>query len=158
MPASPSDGTRERDEALSSVLRAIRRHRRMTVQQVADLMGLKKRSYERFEAGEGRLKVERIFRFAQVTDADPYALLASVKFGAPDFALSCIDNKLVMLTVLHTHELFNSKGKEIALLRPQAIVEALSAAFGVLEKELKQVRSVSRWLQGSGKFNDTDSE
>ena len=36
-----------------AVLKAIRNHRRMTVQQVADLMTLNKRTYERFEAGEG---------------------------------------------------------------------------------------------------------
>src|SRR4051794_3869292 len=114
MPRSPVDGPRERDEVLSKILKAIRNHRHLTVEKVALRMDLKKRTYERFEAGEGRLKVERIFTFAQATDSDPYALLASVKLGAPDFAIACIDNKLVMLFVAYARELFRVEGPDLA--------------------------------------------
>ncbi|SRR5258706_15184036 len=155
MAPSPSDGPRERDEVLSSILKAVRQHRRMTVLQVATLMGMRKRSYERFEAGEGLPKVERIFAFAQATDSDPYALLASVKLGAPDFALACIDNKLVMLLVAYARELFRVQGPTMAGLQAQVIVEALTAAFAAMSAELDQERAAaSKWLggpEGSGR-------
>ncbi len=149
MPPSPLDGPRERDEVLSSVLKAIRNYRRLTVQDVADRMGLQKRTYERFEAGEGLLKMARIFSFARATDSDPYALLVSVRLGSPDFALACIDNKLVALLVAHARELFRTEGAGLARLQPQVIVEALTVAFSTMGADLEQARSAAaRWLGG----------
>ena len=83
---TPQARSGERDVALSSVLKALRLHRRLTVRQVAQRMDLHRRTYERFEAGEGLLKVERIFSFAHATNTDPYALLASVRPGSADCA------------------------------------------------------------------------
>jgi transcriptional regulator with XRE-family HTH domain len=142
-----SDGSRERDEVLSSVLKAIRQHRRMTVQQVADRMGLRKRSYERFEAGEGLLKAERIFSFAVATNSDAYALLASVRLGSPDFALACIDNKLVTLLVAHARDLFRTHGADVHDLQAPTIIEALTAAFAAMQRDLEAAQQASRrWL------------
>jgi transcriptional regulator with XRE-family HTH domain len=130
----------DRDAVLSSVLKALRRHRRMTVQEVADRMRLEKRTYERFEAGEGELKLDRIFNFAKATDADPYALLASVTLGSPDFALACADNKLALLFVTHARELHVRAGEDIRLLQAQPIVEVLAAACARLGVEMAEVR------------------
>lgn len=151
MSLASSRTPRERDEALSRILKAIRNHRRMTVQQVADLMALNKRTYERFEAGEGCLKVERIFAFAKATDSDPYALWASVRLGTPDFALACIDSKLVLMFVAHARELFLQEGDDMASLQAAPIVEALNVAFTMLSAELARSRAAAtRWLGRSG--------
>lgn len=139
--------SRERDAPLSSVLKALRLHRRMTVLQVAERMGLEKRTYERFEAGEGELKVERIFSFARATDTDPYALLASVKLGSADFALACADNKLALLFLAHARDLFQREGDDVRLLQPQPIVEVLGSACAGLQAELEEVRALAaKWL------------
>lgn len=136
----------DRDAVLSSVLKALRRHRRLTVQQVAERMGLEKRTYERFEAGEGELKVDRIFSFAQAINADPYALLASVKLGSPDFAVACADNKLALLFVAHARELFVREGEDVRLLQAQPIVEVLAAAGARLSAELAELRALAgKW-------------
>jgi transcriptional regulator with XRE-family HTH domain len=132
---------------LSAVLKAIRNHRRMTVQDVAKRMGLHKRTYERFEAGEGVLKVERIFSFALATNSDPYALLTSVRLGSPQFALACIDNKLVALMVAHARDLFLTHGADMPNLHAQMIVEALTPGFAAMRGELDNSREASRkWL------------
>lgn len=144
---SSSRKPRERDEALSRVLKAIRNHRDMSVQQVADQMALNKRTYERFEAGEGLLKVERIFAFAAATGSDPYAIWASVRLGTPDFALACIDSKLVMLFVAHARELFLREGWDLATLQAAPIVEALNVAFTMLSAELDRNRAAARRWQ-----------
>jgi transcriptional regulator with XRE-family HTH domain len=137
----------DRDAVLSSVLKALRRHRRLTVQQVAERMRLEKRTYERFEAGEGELKVDRIFNFAQVINADPYALLASVKLGSPDFAVACADNKLALLFVAHARELFVREGEDVRLLQAQPIVEVLAAACARLGTELAELRGqAAKWM------------
>ena len=49
-------------ETLSSALRLIRTHRRMKSAEVAEAMGMALRSYEHFEAGGGRINLERIHR------------------------------------------------------------------------------------------------
>ena len=150
MPTRPGV-ERERDEVLSCVLKAIRNYRGLSVQEVADRMTLKKRSYERFEAGEGRLKVERIFTFATATDSDPYALQASVKLGTPDLAIACIDNKLVMLFVAHVRKLFDAQGADLKGLQAHAIVEALTVAFTMMTEELERSRaSAAKWLGPPG--------
>lgn len=157
MPASHSDGSRDRDELLSSILKAIRQHRRLTVQQAADRMGMKKRSYERFEAGEGLLKEDRIFRFALATDSDPYAFVAGVRYGDPDFALACIENKLVMLMVAHARDLFRTHGPDLRDLHAQMIVEALNAAMAALRADLDQARgSASKWLSEKPSPDDVE--
>lgn len=157
MSRSSSRKPRERDEALSCVLKAIRNHRRLTVQQVADRMALNKRTYERFEAGEGFLKVARIFAFATATDSDPYALWASVKLGAPDFALACIDSKLVLMFVAHARELFLKEGGDLANLQAAPIVEALTVAFTMLSAELERSRAAARrWLDKPDAPGDGD--
>lgn len=154
MPSSRPVVTRERDEVLSGVLKAVRHHRHLTVQQVADRMGMKKRSYERFEAGEGLLKVERIFGFATATDSDPYAIQASVKLGTPEFAIACIDNKLVMLFVAHVRKLLQAQGGDLKGLQAQVVVEALTVAFSMMSAELERSReSAAQWL-GRPKSHD----
>ena len=110
-------------------------------------MGLERRTYQRFEAGEGELKVERIFSFAQATDTDPYALLASVRLGSVDFALACADNKLALLFVAHARDLFEREGGDVRLLTPQSIVEVLAFACARLRAELEDLPALrAKWL------------
>lgn len=120
-------------------------------------MGLNKRTYERFEAGEGFLKVARIFTFATATDSDPYALWASVKTGTPDFALACIDSKLVLMFVAHARELFLKEGGDLCNLQAAPIVEALTVAFTMLSAELERSRAAARrWLDKPNAPGDAD--
>lgn len=155
MSSSPKNKPRERDEVLSSILKAIRNHRHMTVLQVAIGMGMKKRTYEHFEAGEGLLRFERIFLFATATDSDPYAIQASVKLGTPDFALACIDNKLCMLLVAHARQLFRVEGPGLATLQAQVIIEVLTPAFAAMAEDLQRAReSAAKWLGSTGPAND----
>lgn len=148
----------ERDLVLSAILKALRAHCGMTSMQIADAMAMDLRSYQRFEAGEGYLKVERIFRFAAVTDSDPYALLASFRLGTPELAVACADNKFVMLLMEHVRELYDRKGQDVRWLQPHAVVEILEAAFSRLGEEVEAARAFSRkWLEGKDDPN-TDGE
>ena len=145
-------GKPDRDLTLSGILKALRAHCGMTAAQVAEGMAMDLRAYQRFEAGEGYLRVERIFRFAAVTNTDPYALLASFRLGAPELALACADNKFVMLLIAHLRELYGEKGADIRRLQPQVIIEVLSAAFSALGDEVEAARALSeKWLGKSGR-------
>ena len=78
-------------ETLSTALRLIRTHRRLRAADVAKSMNMALRSYEHFESGGGRINIERVHRFAEVTDSDPHAILAALALGSPAFALRCAD-------------------------------------------------------------------
>ena len=50
-----------------------------------------------FEAGRGKINVDRIHQFARVLDVDPYAILAAVEIRSPGFAVACAEQKLMTL-------------------------------------------------------------
>lgn len=65
-------------------------------------MGMAKRTYEYFEGGKGGLKLEKVYRFAEATDSDPYAILVAALIGAPELAAACVETKAIsiLLTTL----------------------------------------------------------
>ena len=99
-----SDRPRSQNEILAAALRLIRLHRRMKPAEVADAMGMAKRSYEHFEAGKGKINLERIHRFAEATDSDPYAIIDCMALGSPEFAVRCADNKAMLALRVVTQE------------------------------------------------------
>ena len=133
---------------LSSSLRLIRSHRRMRTADVAQGMNMALRSYEHFESGSGRINIERIHRFAEVTDSDPHAIIAALALGSPAFALRCIDNKLATILVVVLQEFDEEAGDAIADLDARTIINTFTKTL----KDLA-VQSVHRdaeaeaWLE-----------
>ena len=91
-------------------------------------MGMAPRSYEHFEAGGGKVNLERIHRFAAATRSDPYAILAALAFGSPEFALRCADNKLMSILMVSLKELDEDVGDAIADLEALPIINAFTRA------------------------------
>ncbi|MFN4287388.1 MAG: helix-turn-helix domain-containing protein [Brevundimonas sp.] len=114
---------------LSTVLRSIRNDRRMRTAEVARAMGMALRSYEHFEAGGGRLNLERIHRFAEVTDSDPYAILAALDIGSPAFALRCADNKFMTILMVALQEFDEDVGDGVAELDARPIINTFTKAL-----------------------------
>jgi len=110
---------------LGEVMRTIRRERRMRTSEVASALKMPTRTYEHLEAGRGRMSFDRIERFARATNSDPAAIVAAVMLGAPAFALSCIDNKLMEVVVHALGELNEELGADISFLETRTIVAAL---------------------------------
>lgn len=114
---------------LSQSLRLIRTHRRMRAAEVAQGMAMALRSYEHFESGAGRINLERIHRFAEVTDSDPHAILAALALGSPEFALRCVDNKLATILVVVLQEFDEEVGTAIADLDARTIINTFTKAL-----------------------------
>jgi len=117
---------------LSQALRAIRHSRQLSALDVARRMGLPRRSYAFFEAGGGRMNIERIMSFAHVTDSDPYAIVASVMIGAPELAVRTADNKLMTAFTILLQEFNTDVGDDIGRLETRAAISAFSGAFSSL--------------------------
>jgi hypothetical protein len=143
-------GVAEGDGAcLSEVLRLLRRRRGLRTVDVARAMQMPLRSYEHFEAGRGRLNLERVKAFARVTNSDPYAILAAVDLGAPDLALACADNKLMLVLHLALDGFHKASPDRIAKLEARTLLMGFEALFEELAKAAEAGEAVlAAWIAG----------
>ena len=134
-------------ETLSAALRLIRAHRRLRASDVAQSMNMALRSYEHFEAGGGRINLERIHRFAEVTDSDPYAILTAITLGSPEFALRCADNKLLTILMVVMQEFDEEAGDAIADLDARTIINTFTKALKDLATQsVRRDSAAAAWL------------
>lgn len=135
-------------DTLSASLRLIRNHRRLKTADIAQSMGMALRSYEHFEAGGGRVNLERIHRFAEVTDSDPYAILAALALGSPDFALRTTDNKLMTILMVALQEFDEEVGDVLAELDARTIINTFTRALKELAlQSVRRDTAANAWLQ-----------
>lgn len=135
-------------ETLSAALRLIRSHRRMKSADVAHGMNMALRSYEHFEAGGGRVNLDRIHRFAEVTDSDPYAILAALALGSPEFALRTTDNKLMTILMVALQEFDEELGDVLAELDARTIINTFTRALKDLAlQSVRRDTAANAWLQ-----------
>ncbi len=105
------------------------------------------RSYEHFEAGSGRLNLLKVHLFAEVLDADPFAIFAALDIGSPDFAVRCADNKMMTILMMALQEFDTSAQDDIARLTASTLIAAFTRC---LDELLVQTRAeeafVGRWM------------
>jgi hypothetical protein len=127
-PLAPGGGQAE-GQRLSGILRALRRHRRLRSAEVADAMSMAQRSYEYFEAGCGRLNLERVTAFAEATGTDAFAILAALSIGSNEFAVRTADNKLMLLLMLALQDFDAAVGDDILRLDARTLISAFTRMF-----------------------------
>ncbi|WP_164511834.1 helix-turn-helix domain-containing protein [Brevundimonas fluminis] len=125
-------------QGLSAALKAVRRRRGRTAAEVAEVMGMPLRSYEHFEAGQGRFDFDKVRRFAEVLEADPFAILTAVQIAAPAFAARCADNKMMLALLIRLEEFQRELGETVADLDPALVLAELGEAFGRMDRELRR--------------------
>ena len=136
-------------EVLAQAVRGIRKKRGLKTGEVADRMGLALRTYELFENGGGRLSPDRVRRFAEATDSDPFAIVLSVAFGNADFAIACADTKLALIMVMHLQGFFEDHGADLAYLDPPNIIGSFERVFKELGGKLDDADAfLQRWFDG----------
>jgi transcriptional regulator with XRE-family HTH domain len=143
---APSRDTLNRRAWLSQSLKAIRRLRGRRLVDVAADMGMKPRTYEYFESGRGPLNVDRIHQFADVLDADPYAILMAIEIGSPAFAVRCAGNKMITGLTISMLELDAMAGDDIAQLDPNLLMKAFNQMSDGLASQARERRAIAeRW-------------
>jgi transcriptional regulator with XRE-family HTH domain len=135
--------------SLAQALREIRKVRGLSTVQISALMGMDRRNYANFEAGKGRLNLERVLRFAEVTDSDPWAILASVVMGRPQLAVEAADNKMLLAFFILLGEFEAQFGAGLRVIETADAISAFAQAFKALETSMaeKRTRSAAEWLQ-----------
>ena len=68
---------------LSQALSAIRKDRGLTLRETARAMHMATRTYQRFEAGDTKVNLDHIHRFAQATRSDPSAIFMAISIASP---------------------------------------------------------------------------
>lgn len=134
MVASPPRGPRNKGRLLSQILRALRRYRGKRPPQVALDMGMPQRSYEHFEAGKGRLNVDRIHQFAEVLEVDAYGILMALDIGSASFAVRVADNKLPTVLLLALQGFDLKAQNTIVHLPAYVLMDAFNEMFDKLAK------------------------
>jgi hypothetical protein len=117
---------------------------------VARAMGLPLRSYERFEAGAGRMDWSRILAFAEATRSDPLAIFIAVLGGIPNLAVHCADNKLPSLWQLALEEFHAGTDDGVRALDAAFILEVFEDAFRTLAAEARRRGAIGEGSDGSG--------
>jgi len=134
---------------LTRSLRAIRKKRGMTARDIATAMGMPLRTYQEFESGRGPLTHQRLFAFAEATDADPFALLLGAIFGQPDLAIDCADTKFCMIMMMYFEQFADERRGDIAYLDPPNLAGGFDRLFRELGAKLDdRERFLQNWLAG----------
>jgi transcriptional regulator with XRE-family HTH domain len=128
----PTPVVLSRNQALGQALKLLRRLRGRRPGELAVLIGISRRSYEYFEAGRGPLNVDRVHRFAQILDVDPFAILAAMEIRSPQFALQCAEHKLMTIMTVAVQEFDAAAGDAIGRLNAATIISGLTRVFDAL--------------------------
>lgn len=133
---------------LSSALREIREDRRLRIADMARLMGMSASAYDRFEAGNLRLDLEDLVKFAEVTNSDPLGILIGVFMRAPEFGARTADNKLMVVFMLALGDFYAELRDDISLIEARLFVGAFRKVFQELAEQVRS-RDVSAeaWLE-----------
>jgi transcriptional regulator with XRE-family HTH domain len=135
----------------SAALKAIRKHRGLAAATVAKALNMPLRTYERLEAGQGRLNPDYIHRFCRVTNSDPYAVLIGVAIGSPEFASRCADNKLMTILMIAIQAFDRDMGDRIRDEEAGTLIAAFSAAFNTIDKDNRARAAASSAFLETGK-------
>lgn len=128
--------TRTRDGVLlSTTLKMIRKLRGMTAAEAAVGMRISKRTYERFEAGDTRLNVDYVRRFALATRSDFYAILLAVSVGSPELARDSADTHMPTALVVSYFQFHARLRDRLQTLPPRAVIAAINTMFDTLAEE-----------------------
>lgn len=155
--AAPPHDDAARGASLSKALKAIRRRRGLRAADAAEALDMPLRSYEHFEAGRGRLNLERVHLAADAIDADPYAILAALEIGSPEFAARCADNKLMTILMMALQDFDETAGDDIAQLDPRTLIGAFTRLFDQLAQEARaRAQALEDWRGGRGGATGSD--
>ncbi len=131
----------------SAAIKAVRRHRGMSTQEVATAMNMPLRTYEHFEAGQGRLNLDYVHRFGRVTDSDPYGLFMAVAIGSPEFAMRVADNKMMTIFAILLQAGDRRFGDRIRKVDARTLIAVFNEMFDRLDEAGAAVAEAEAFLQ-----------
>ena len=140
---------------LSAALKSVRKHRGLSTTEVAGAMNMPLRTYERFEAGETRLNLDHIHRFATATRSDAHAILLAVAAGSPELARRCADNQLGTILLIALQRFDLTMGDAIQSLEAREVITAVIGLFDGLSAATSGKDVAADWIaEGASRLRD----
>lgn len=137
---------------MALIIQTLREGRGLRRSDVAEAMGLHPRTYDRFEDGQGSFEPDRIFRFAEVTQSDPFCIIIALLIGQPDFAWRCADNKVGMITIAMLQHLNEELGDDLTFIdSTQMIAIANRTVVDLKDYLLKRDMIAEQWFDQRAK-------
>jgi transcriptional regulator with XRE-family HTH domain len=159
MAARPTGDPETEPNLLPQILKAIRRRRGLSVKAAAAAMPMALRSYVHFESGRGRLKIERIYQFAQMTNSDPLAILIALEIKSPAFALRCMENKGMTIFVMALKQFDAQVKDDFTRLDPRTLVSASRQFFDGLSAKIQELDAyLEQWMSDRALSDPLDPE
>lgn len=124
--------TRDDGRLRSAVLKGVRKMRGLSTQELAAALNMPLRTYEHFEAGQGRLNLDYLYRFSVATESDFYGLLHAIAIGSPEFALRTADNKFMTTFTILLQAYDRQMGDRIRDLDARSLIAAFGEMFDAL--------------------------
>ena len=156
---TPTRDTRTRRGCLSQSLKGIRRLRGQRAADVAAAMSMPLRSFEYFEAGQGRLNLDRVHQFAEVLNADALAILIGMEICSPTFAVRCADNKLTTILAFALQDFEAKAGNQIVQLDANGLMGAFNRLFDELAIQARERDAlVARLIAKRATTSEPDDE
>lgn len=132
---------------LGAAMRLVRQHRGLGSADVAARLEVSLRTYQALERGEGLLRIDLLVRFAEITDCDLQALLATLGLMAPEFALRSADNKAMSVIMNAVRQLDADLGPSLAKAETAVLIAHFGRACADLAAEVRRRADlVSRYL------------
>ncbi len=120
----------------------------MKPDEVAAAMGIGLRTYEEFEAGRGRLDLEKVRLFGLATDSDAVAITLGLLFGSRETAMRSLNHKAPTILWMTWHEFEDGTGDQVAVIPGVHFLETFRQAFARLrEFLLKRENQAERFLE-----------
>jgi transcriptional regulator with XRE-family HTH domain len=139
-------GPRNDGAIVSATLRAVRTHRRMTKAETAAGMNMPLRTYARFEAGDTRLNLDYVHRFAAATRSDPQAIFMAIAIGSPNHARRACDNQMGTIYTIALGQFDALIGDRIADISSRDLIAAIVGMFEALAEGRGVDDAARLWL------------
>lgn len=116
----------------AAAIKGVRRLRGLSSAEAAAALNMPLRTYEHFEAGHGRLNIDYLHRFSQVTNSDFHGLMHAIAIGSPAFAVRTADNKFMTTFTILLQAYDRRMGDRIRDLDARSLIAAFGEMFDAL--------------------------
>ena len=159
MDVTPVQDPSGREATLSLILKTIRKRRGFRSVEVARLMAMAHRSYQRFEAGEMGVDFPKVQKFADAVHADAWGILFAVEMKSAEFALFCAENQAATTLFSALRRFHLKSGKDIARLDTRSLFIVFSKAFDDVSARAREYDAdLEQWMFDGALNGDPEDE
>jgi len=160
------DVLRDQDAAtrratLSRILKIFRKRSGLKSVEVAKLMNKGHRTYQRWESGFYGVQHDPIFRFAEIVEVDPWAIIFGVEFGSVDFALDATRHNAASFLLIALRRAYRKSPRPFRGLDPRSLLLTFTRGFDLLDRRYEKYDAdLEQWMfdEGLGADDQEDDE